>query len=96
MNRVDGFVLSVPIKNLPARTYAEVGLSNEFERPNDGRMITGDLSLEKTSPWSGSLRTGVQALVAPDVFIDTSLGYLSFGQNGLDVWEGRVLLSIAF
>ncbi|MGH8433006.1 MAG: autotransporter domain-containing protein [Pseudomonas sp.] len=76
--------------------YAEVGLSNEFERPNDGRIITGDLSQEKTSPWSGSLRTGVQALLRQDVFIDTSVGYLSFGQNGLDVWEGRVLLSIAF
>jgi outer membrane autotransporter protein len=76
--------------------YAEVGLINEFERPNDGRIITGDLSEEKTSPWSGSLRTGLQALVKPDVFIDTSVGYLSFGQNGLDVWEGRIMLSIAF
>jgi len=76
--------------------YAEVGLSNEFERPNDGKIITGDLSEEKTSPWSGSLRTGLQALVSPDVFIDTSVGYLSFGQNGLDVWEGRIMLSVAF
>ncbi|UUY09369.1 autotransporter domain-containing protein [Pseudomonas sp. J452] len=76
--------------------YVEVGLSNEFERPNDGRILTGDLTQEKTSPWSGSLRGGVQAQVADNALIDTSIGYLSLGQNGLDIWEGRVFISIGF
>ncbi|MGL4318961.1 MAG: autotransporter domain-containing protein [Pseudomonas sp.] len=76
--------------------YAEFGVSNEFERPNDGNILTGDLSQEKTSPWSGTVRTGVMSMLSPNMFVETSLGYLSLGQNGLDIWEGRVFMSVAF
>jgi outer membrane autotransporter protein len=76
--------------------YAEFGLINEFERPNDGKIITGDLSEEKTSPWSGTIRTGVLTQLSPTLLIESSVGYLSLGQNGLDIWEGRLYLSFAF
>lgn len=76
--------------------YVEAGLSNEFERPNDGRILTGDLSQEKTSPWSGNLRGGVLAQLADNAVVDASLGYLSLGQNGLDIWEGRIFISVGF
>ncbi|WP_286975063.1 autotransporter domain-containing protein, partial [Pseudomonas sp.] len=76
--------------------FAEVGLNNEFDRPNDGLMITGDLSQEKSSAWTGTLRTGMQALLTPNTYIETSVGYLSLGQNGLDIWEGRLFFSYGF
>ena len=37
-----------------------------------------------------------RALIAENFQIDASGGYLSFGQNGLDVWEGKLQLSYGF
>jgi hypothetical protein len=76
--------------------YAELGASYQFERPNGGQLLTGTLSTAVGSPWSGLLRTGARVLVSRSTFVEASLGYLSFTQNGLDVWEARLFVSHAF
>jgi hypothetical protein len=76
--------------------YAEVGVLYEFERPYDGEILGGDLSLREPSPWSGSLRGGVRAQLSDKILVDANLGYLSFGQSGLDEVEANIFFSIAF
>jgi hypothetical protein len=76
--------------------YAEMGASFAFERPNGGQVLTGTLATAAPSAWSGLLRAGARALVSRSTFIEASAGYLSFAQNGLNVWEGRLFLSHAF
>ncbi|OCP21264.1 MULTISPECIES: autotransporter domain-containing protein [unclassified Ensifer] len=80
----------------PFMAFAEVGAKYEFERPNDGRILTGDLSLATPSPWSFSLRSGVRMLLSEALQLEASAGYLSFGQNDLDVWDGKIELSVSF
>jgi hypothetical protein len=76
--------------------YAELGARYEFERPNGGQMLAFDLTTATPSAWTGSLRVGARALVTRTTFFEASLGYLSIGQQGLDVIEARLFLSHAF
>ncbi|TYC64156.1 autotransporter outer membrane beta-barrel domain-containing protein [Rhodobacterales bacterium] len=76
--------------------YVEAGAVYEYLRPNDGRILSGDLDFVTPSPWSFSLRGGATALVAENVSLDARGGYLSFGQNGLDVWKAQVRVAIGF
>ena len=76
--------------------YAEVGIGYEFERPNDGEILTGNLSYYTPSAWTGTVRAGVRMLVRDNVQVDVAGGYLSIGQDGLDIWEGKVLVSVGF
>ena len=76
--------------------FAELGVRYEFERPNDGKILTGNLTLQDTSPWAGQARLGVRTLLSRQMFVEAGLGYLSIGQKDLDVVEGRVFLSVAF
>jgi outer membrane autotransporter protein len=76
--------------------YAEIGATYEFDRPNGGEILTADLTLATPSAWSGTLRAGFRALLNNSVQVEASGGYLSFGQNGLDVWEGKFQVSFGF
>ena len=76
--------------------YAEFGVDYEFERPNDGAIMTGDLTLATPSPWAGSARAGLRTLISETAFLEASAGYLSIGQDGLDAWEGRLYASFGF
>lgn len=80
----------------PIVGYMELGVQYAFERPGDGKILTGDLTLASTSPWNGTLRAGARALVSRSTFLEASIGYLSIGSNDLNVWEGRLYLSHAF
>lgn len=75
---------------------ASGGLLNEFERPNDGEIVGGDLRLHSPSPWSGSLRAGMRAQLSDSLLVEASLGYLSIGQSGLDTFEAGLYLSYGF
>ena len=44
----------------------------------------------------GVLRTGARMLLTNNVQVDASAGYLSFAQNGLDVWESKLRSRSAF
>ncbi|NRP19316.1 hypothetical protein LPJGGPFB_02571 [Ensifer adhaerens] len=80
----------------PFLAFAEVGAKYEYERPNDGQILTGDLSLATPSPWSFSLRSGVRMLITNALQLEASAGYLSFGQANLDVWDCKLDLSVSF
>ncbi|WP_331374933.1 autotransporter domain-containing protein [Sinorhizobium chiapasense] len=80
----------------PFRVFAEVGAQYEFERPNDGKILTGDLSEVTPSPWAFSLRSGFRTLLNDFIQIEATAGYLSFGQDDLDVWEGKLHVSWSF
>jgi len=47
--------------------YAELGVRYEFERPNDGQILTGDLKFATPSPWSGLLAWAARPYLALDV-----------------------------
>lgn len=76
--------------------YIELGVAYEFERPNDGKILTSDLTWKTTSAWSGNVRVGARALVAENLQIDASAGYLSIGHDDLNVWEGKLQISYGF
>jgi hypothetical protein len=81
---------------LPLLAFAEAGAKYEFERPNGGQILTGDLSLATPSPWSFSLRSGARMLISDALQLEASVGYLSFGQNNLDIWDCKLDLSVSF
>ena len=76
--------------------YLELGVHYEYKRANDGRIQTGDFSYATPSGWYGSVRTGVRAQLSNNVLLEGGVGYLSLGQNGRDVWEGKVRVSVGF
>lgn len=76
--------------------FAEIGAIYEAVRPNGGQILTSDLQLVVPSPWSFQARAGVRMLISDAVLLEARAGYLSFGQSGLDVVEGRLHLSFSF
>ena len=82
--------------DLLIQPYGRFGIRYDFERPNDGELITPDLRQVTPSAWSGNVRLGVKALIQDRVIVDASAGYLSLGQDDLDVWGGRLAVSWLF
>lgn len=76
--------------------YVELGVDYAFTRPNGGQMLSGDLLMVSTSPWSGLARVGARTPISKSAYVDVSASYLSVGQPGLNVWEGWFYLSYAF
>ncbi|WP_417710386.1 autotransporter domain-containing protein [Roseibium aggregatum] len=76
--------------------YVEAGAVYEYLRPNDGKILDDELNYVTASAWSFTLRGGATALLAENVTLDAMGGYLSLGQNGLDVWEGQLRVAIGF
>lgn len=76
--------------------YGELGMHYAFDRPNDGRILSGNLTYEDTSPVTGTLRGGMRFIYDDSVYFDIGGGYLSLGQNGLNVWEATARISFAF
>ncbi|WP_234838981.1 autotransporter outer membrane beta-barrel domain-containing protein [Sinorhizobium meliloti] len=80
----------------PFLVFAELGAQYEFERPNDGKILTGDLNEATPSPWVFSLRSGFRMLLNDNLQIEATGGYLSLGQDDLDIWEGKLHVSWSF
>ncbi|MEE4012339.1 autotransporter domain-containing protein [Roseibium sp. FZY0029] len=76
--------------------YVEAGAVYEYLRPNDGKILDDELNFVTASAWSFTLRGGATALLAENVTLDAKGGYLSLGQNGLDVWEAQLRVAIGF
>ncbi len=76
--------------------YAEIGVAYDFERPNSGRYLDGNLDYRSASPWVGMARLGARALVDKATMVEFAAGYLSLGTNDLAVWDLRLFLSHAF
>ncbi len=76
--------------------YVDAGIDYVFAQPNDGQVLTGNLTLATVSPTTETLEVGVRSIISRVFLIDVSGGYLSFGQTGLSVWEMRLLASYSF
>ena len=76
--------------------YVRAGGRYAFQQANNGKILSGDLTLVTSSPWSGNIRGGLRTLVSDKMVVDVSGGYLSLGQNGLDIWEGKVAFQWLF
>jgi outer membrane autotransporter protein len=76
--------------------YLELGVHYAFDRPNNGERLTGSLLTFIPSPWVGSMRSGARMQLPGNTLVEASVGYLSFGQNDLQAWEGKLRLSVGF
>lgn len=76
--------------------YIDVGLRYEFERPDDGKVLTRSLVQVSTSPWAGSVRTGLRSVLSRSTLIEATASYLSVGHAQLDQWEFRLFASHGF
>lgn len=72
--------------------FAELGAQYEFERPNDGKDTEGRSVGSNAFPWAFSLHSGFRMLLNDNLQIEATGGYLSLGQEDLDVWEGKLHL----
>ena len=87
------FSITTDIHVIP---YLELGLHYQFLRPNGGAMLAGDLSTVIPSAWAGSIRTGARMQLPGNALLELSAAYLSLGVSDLDVWEGKVRVSMGF
>jgi hypothetical protein len=76
--------------------YTELGLHYVFDRPNGGQILTADLTNVIPTAWSGSLRQGLRMQLPNAALLEASVGYLSLGAPGLNIWEGRLRFSLGF
>ena len=76
--------------------YGELGASYQFVRPNNGQILTSNLLLASTSPWSGIARLGGRAVITRSLFLEASIANLSIGQGSYHLWEGKLYLSYSF
>lgn len=81
---------------MPVIPYLDLSLNYAFKRPNDGRMLAGDLTTVRTTAVSGAIRLGVRLKVTRGSDLTFAAGYTSLGQNGLSVREYRVYYAHAF
>jgi outer membrane autotransporter protein len=76
--------------------YTEAGIDYQFARPNDGQIITGNLTLARVSPITEFMTLGCRSIFTKGLLLDASGKYLSFGQKDLHVWEAKLLVSYSF
>ncbi len=74
--------------------FVRGGVAYEFERPNDGKLLTPGLREKTPTPWSGNTQFGIRALLGESVVIDVEVGYDGFGRSNYDAWTGRAAISI--
>jgi hypothetical protein len=86
--RLGGSALAMP--------YAELGVQYAYVRPDDGRILDGNFQLVASSPWYPTARAGVRLFVSRAVLLEAGAAYLSLGESGLDIWEGKLYASVRF
>jgi len=76
--------------------YVEPRAIYEYVRPGGGLMLTDELTKAAPKPWSGALRGGLRTTLTSSMFLDASVGYLSFGQPHLRIGGLRFFVSFGF
>ena len=73
-----------------------LGVRYDIERPNDGQVLNENLTMESTTPWSGSAR--IVLAVAPQRHqrFEVITGYYSIGRQDLDLWDIRFNAAVNF
>jgi hypothetical protein len=73
-----------------------LGVRYDIERPNNGKILNGNLGLESTSPWSGSARLALAVEPQRDLRFELVTGYYSIGRQDVDLWDVRLTASVSF
>lgn len=76
--------------------FLRLGVSYAFERPNDGVIITPELTAEDTAEVLGNANIGFRMLINKQFVTEVRAGYYGIGESDLDVWDGRLVLSYFF
>lgn len=76
--------------------FFRLGISYAFERPNDGMLITPELTEEETSEVLGNCHIGVRMLMYKKFAIEVRAGYYGIGESDFDVLDGRLVLTYVF
>jgi hypothetical protein len=80
---------------LPVMPYVNLELDYAFARPNNGEILSSDLTMIGTTPVSGAVRAGVRALLSSSVTPTAGGGYTSIGEPGYQAWELHLNLALA-
>ncbi|NJD26623.1 MAG: autotransporter outer membrane beta-barrel domain-containing protein, partial [Betaproteobacteria bacterium] len=73
-----------------------LGVRYDIERPNDGKILNGNLDLESTSPWSGSVRMALAIEPQRNLRLELVTGYYSIGRQDVDLWDVRLNAAVSF
>jgi len=76
--------------------FLELGLKYDFLRPDNPRFDTSVNRVVTPSEWSGYANAGMRVLVGRRLSVEMSGAYRSIGVDDLDIWEGRLFVSLAF
>mgnify|MGYP001544312469 FL=1 len=76
--------------------FLRLGVSYAFERPNDGIIITPELTAEDTAEVLGNANVGFRMLINTQFVTEVRAGYYGIGESDFDVWDGRLVLSYFF
>ena len=68
----------------------------DIERPNDGQILNENLTMESTTPWSGSARIALAVAPQRHQRFEVITGYYSIGRQDLDLWDIRFNAAVNF
>lgn len=83
-------------KNTYTMPFLRLGVSYSFERPNDGVIITPELTAEDTADVLGNASVGFRMLINKQFVTEVRAGYYGIGESDFDVWDGRLVFSYFF
>ncbi|MFM5178235.1 autotransporter outer membrane beta-barrel domain-containing protein [Aeromonas veronii] len=73
-----------------------LGVHYDIERPNDGQILNENLTMESTTPWSGSARIALAVAPQRHQRFEVITGYYSIGRQDLDLWDIRFNAAVNF
>lgn len=73
-----------------------LGVRYDIERPNDGQILNENLTMESTTPWSGSARIALAVAPQRHQRFEVITGYYSIGRQDLDLWDIRFNAAVNF
>ncbi|MCF5908179.1 autotransporter outer membrane beta-barrel domain-containing protein [Aeromonas veronii] len=73
-----------------------LGVRYDIERPNDGQILNENLTMESTTPWSGSARIALAVTPQRHQRFEVITGYYSIGRQDLDLWDIRFNAAVNF
>lgn len=87
------FTTTDGIQIIPA---LRLGVRYDIERPNDGQILNENLTMESTTPWSGSARIALAIAPQRHQRFEVITGYYSIGRQDLDLWDIRFNAAVNF
>ncbi|MFM5696820.1 autotransporter outer membrane beta-barrel domain-containing protein [Aeromonas veronii] len=73
-----------------------LGVRYDIERPNDGQILNENLTMESTTPWSGSARIALAVAPQRHQRFEVITGYYSIGRQELSLWDIRFNAAVNF